>query len=124
MKRRHSHHKKKCLPGYNCNGRIWIENNGETFLGFGRVVLLEQIHEQGSISKAARTMQMSYKQAWTLIDSMNRQASEVLVTTSKGGKGGGGAKLTEAGQKAIVDFKKLHKKLKAFLVKETKKLGW
>ena len=91
-------------------------------MGFGRVVLLERIHEHGSISEAARSMKMSYKHAWDLIDSMNRQAAKPLVTTSKGGKGGGGASLTEAGEKAISDFATLHERLTAFLEQETKKL--
>ena len=124
MKKRHSAKKsKKARPGYSCNGRIWIENNGETFLGFGRVVLLENIRDQGSIAKAARIMQMSYKHAWDLIDSMNRQAPEPLVTTCKGGKGGGGATLTAAGTRAIDNFKNLQEELQIFLATETKKLG-
>jgi len=124
MKKKHSSKgRKQSQPGYHCRGRIWIEHNGETFLGFGRVVLLERIHMHGSISKAARSMEMSYKHAWDLIDSMNRQAGNPLVTTSKGGKGGGGAQLTETGKRAIKDFAHLHQRLTAFLEKETKKLG-
>lgn len=124
MKRRHSSQdKKQVRPGYRCNGRIWIENNSETFLGFGRVVLLERIREHGSISKAARSMKMSYKHAWDLVDSMNRQAGKPLVATSKGGTGGGGANLTEAGEKAISDFRALYERLTVFLEQETKKLG-
>ncbi len=124
MKKRHtSRGTKQSQPGYHCRGRIWIENNGETFLGFGRVVLLERIHEHGSISQAARSMEMSYKHAWDLIDSMNRQAGQPLVSTSKGGRGGGGAKLTAAGQKAIKDFIGLQQRLAVFLSQETEKLG-
>jgi len=110
--------------GYHCSGRIWIENNGETFLGFGRIVLLEKILEYGSISAAARSMKMSYKHAWDLIDSMNRQAGQPLVATSKGGKGGGGTRLTEAGEEAISAFKKLQKKFTQFLDQESKKLNF
>ncbi|MFW8601824.1 winged helix-turn-helix domain-containing protein [Desulfobacterota bacterium M19] len=124
MKKRHASRTiKQAPPGYHCRGRIWIENNGETFLGFGRMVLLERINEHGSISQAARSMEMSYKHAWDLIDSINRQAGQPLVTTSKGGRGGGGARLTAAGQKAIKDFARLHQKLAAFLKQESKKLS-
>lgn len=121
MKKRHGE-KKKTAPGYHCRGRFWIENDGQTFLGYGRVVLLEKIKEQGSISKAARSMKMSYKHAWDLINSMNRQAREPLVTMSKGGKGGGGAQLTAAGEKAVTDFKSLYARLAAFMAKETENL--
>ena len=82
-------------------GRIWLEGADGTFLGHGRVVLLERIKEHGSISQAARSMEMSYKHAWDLLDSMNRQAGCKLVETARGGKSGGGATLTPAGEKAI-----------------------
>ncbi|MCI5166382.1 MAG: LysR family transcriptional regulator [Candidatus Electrothrix sp. GM3_4] len=121
MKKKYSK-KETIRPGLVCKGRIWIENNGETFLGFGRIVLLERVQEYGSISKAARSMKMSYKHAWDLIDSMNRQAKKPLVVTSKGGKGGGGAVLTEAGEMAIDYFNNLHAKLVAFMEQETDNL--
>lgn len=109
-------------PGLNCRGRIWIEKDGQTYLGFGRMVLLEKIREFGSISQAAKAMAMSYKHAWDLVDAMNRQAGEPLVATSKGGKGGGGAHLTEAGELAITQFAGLLNRLDAFLAKETTRL--
>ncbi len=112
----------KYKPGCQCRGKIWIEINGKTFLGIGRVVLLERIHEHGSISKAARSMNMSYKHAWDLIDSMNRQAKKPLVVTSKGGKGGGGAKLTESGVNAVRLFWKIYKRFNEFLNEETEKI--
>ncbi len=67
-------------------------------------------------------MTMSYKQAWDLVDSMNRHADKPLVTTSKGGKDGGGASLTEAGQAAIREFNRLLLRLNAFLAEETSRL--
>ncbi|PLX50712.1 MAG: ModE family transcriptional regulator [Desulfobulbaceae bacterium] len=124
MKKHGAAKKRQVIPGYACKARIWIENSGETFLGVGRVVLLERIREYGSISAAARSMQMSYKHAWDLIDSMNRQAKTPLVATSKGGKGGGGARLTEAGEQATRHFAELQKKLAAFLARQSKNLPW
>jgi len=125
MKRhRSAKNTKQIQTGYHCSGRIWIENNGETFLGFGRILLLEKIREHGSISAAARSMKMSYKHAWDLVDSMNRQAGKKLVATSKGGKGGGGTQVTEAGKKVISEFKTLQKKFALFLQQETKKLNF
>lgn len=114
--------KGKALPGFRCQGRLWIEEGGETFLGHGRVVLLQRIKEHGSISAAAKSMQMSYRHAWDLVDSMNRHASQSLVSTSKGGKGGGGAQLTEAGEAAIALFDRLQERLKQFLAEETARL--
>lgn len=103
---------------YELKGRIWIEGRDGTFLGFGRVALLEKIKEYGSISEAAKSMNMSYRHAWELIDSINRQAKSPLVETSTGGKGGGGAILTEAGERAVTTFWKIYGRFKRFLEKE------
>ena len=104
--------------GYELKGRMWIEGASGTFLGYGRVVLLERISEFGSISKAAKSMGMSYRHAWELVDSINRQARRPLVETSVGGKKGGGAKLTEAGKEAVEGFWNIYEKFKHFLEKE------
>ena len=104
--------------GYELKGRMWIDGANGTFLGYGRVVLLERIAEFGSISKAAKSMGMSYRQAWELVDSINSQAGRPLVETSVGGKKGGGTKLTEAGREAIEGFWNIYKKFKNFLTKE------
>lgn len=104
---------------YRVRGKLWIEGPEGTFLGFGRVVLLERIREHGSISAAARSMKMSYRHAWKLVDSMNRQGRSPLVVTSTGGRGGGGTTLTGTGEKAITAFRSAWRKLEGFLEKHT-----
>ena len=90
--------------GYRLRGRLWVDSPDGTFLGYGRVVLLERVREHGSISAAARSMDMSYRHAWDLIDSMNRLSRRPLVEKTAGGRGGGGAVLTAAGERAISGF--------------------
>jgi molybdate transport system regulatory protein len=114
--------RKHARPGPGFRGRIWIDGNEGTFIGHGRVVLLERIIEHGSITKAAKSMEMSYRRAWDLVDSMNRQAKRPFVELSTGGKGGGGACVTDAGKKAIKVFWKFHDDLQAFLKREESKL--
>jgi molybdate transport system regulatory protein len=63
-------------------------------------------------------MDMSYRHAWELVDSINRQASQPLVKTSIGGKRGGGTVLTEAGKKAVRNFWEIYEKFRHFLDKE------
>ncbi len=99
---------------YRLHGRVWIDGPEGTFLGYGRVVLLERIRQHGSISAAARSMNMSYRHAWDLVESMNRQAPAPLVISRAGGRGGGGARLTEAGERAIRLFRDAWNAYKAF----------
>lgn len=108
-------------PGF--RGRVWIDGPEGTFIGHGRAVLLERIIEHGSITKAAKSMDMAYRHAWDLVDSMNRQAKELFVEVATGGKGGGGARVTKAGEQAIRTFWRFHKDLQTFLKREEKKLG-
>jgi molybdate transport system regulatory protein len=105
---------------YSFMGRVWIEGKEGTFLGYGRVVLLERIKQYGSISEAAKSMNMSYRHAWELVDSMNHQSGRPLVETATGGKGGGGARLTEAGERAIELFWNFHNNFRKFLKQEMK----
>jgi molybdate transport system regulatory protein len=103
-------------------GRVWIDGLEGTFIGHGRAVLLERIIEHGSITKAAKSMDMAYRHAWDLVDSMNRQAKEPFVEVATGGKGGGGARVTKAGERAIKLFWRFHSDFQSFLKREGKKL--
>ncbi|MCC6600002.1 MAG: winged helix-turn-helix domain-containing protein [Crocinitomicaceae bacterium] len=102
--------------------RCWVFSDGMKFLGPGRIELLELIEESGSISQAARTMGMSYKKAWVMIDEMNRMGSVPYVIPVKGGPHGGGSELTEAGKKVVKLYQKLMDKIDAVVVKEHKLL--
>ncbi|WP_353683436.1 LysR family transcriptional regulator [Thermodesulfovibrio sp. 3907-1M] len=110
-----------CITGsgkqgdYELKGKIWIEGKEGTFLGYGRIALLEKIKQYGSISKAAKALNMSYRQAWRLINSMNRQAGTPFVETQVGGQSGGGTKITEAAEKAIEQFLRIQEDFKKFL---------
>lgn len=84
--------------------RLWIEGKDSTFLGNGRIELLEAIKETGSISGASRSMNMSKSKASKLVEAMNGEANNALVVSSTGGKNGGGAMLTEDGEKMIKNF--------------------
>lgn len=103
-------------------GRFWIEGPHGTFLGNGRVRLLEKVREYGSISAAARAMKMSYRRAWNLIDAINQQSTAVIVETSTGGKGGGGAVLTERGEQAIQLFWSAHRDFEAYMALKNQNL--
>lgn len=105
-------------PG--CRGHIWIDGKDGTFIGYGRVALLEKIREFGSITKAAKSLNISYRHAWELIDSMNQQARKPFIETLTGGKGGGGTRLTDEGEQAIVVFHKFSEDFQRFLEQKEK----
>ncbi len=69
--------------------------------GPGKADLLEGIRETGSIAAAGRRMGMSYKRAWYLVEAMNGHFDLPLVEASKGGKSGGGARLTQLGEDVL-----------------------
>ena len=84
---------------------------GERAFGPGKAELLEHIIAEGSISKAAKAMEMSYSRAWQLVDAMKKDFKKPLVELSTGGKKGGGAVLTKTGQEVLSLFRKMEQQL-------------
>lgn len=107
---------------YKIEVRLWIEETEGPFLGIGKIWLLENIKKTGSITNASKEMKMAYRQAWQLVEEMNQRAESPLVEKLLGGKGGGGARLTEAGERAIQTFYEIEKRIKDFAQKETEQL--
>ena len=103
--------------------RHWVFIDDLKFFGPGRLELLEHIEETGSIAKAAKLMNMSYKKAWLMVDEMNTYAKSPYVVTQKGGQHGGGTLLTEAGKKVVEAYKKLDAKLLAVIEAEKELLA-
>ncbi|WP_233237175.1 winged helix-turn-helix domain-containing protein [Bordetella sp. LUAb4] len=83
--------------------RLRIRHHDLLAIGPGKVDLLEAISEHGSIAAAARSMGMSYRRAWLLIDELNRALREPATHSGHGGASGGGSGLTPVGE-AIVNL--------------------
>ena len=79
---------------------------GDRF-GPGKAELLERIRDTGSIAAAGRGMGMSYKRAWSLVEGLNAMFRDPLVTSARGGPGGGGAMLTPTGEAVLARFRAL-----------------
>ena len=94
---------------------MWLETESGILLGRGRLKLLMAINEYGSINKATKSIGMSYKKAWKLIDQLNENAPLPVVIKSTGGKGGGGTSITEFGLQIIKNFESINRKCEAFL---------
>ena len=84
-------------------------------IGPGKIRLLELIGEKGSISEAARSMNMSYRRAWLLIDSINTMFEEPVITTQIGGYGRGGASLTDFGRSVVEQYRSFESECESLL---------
>lgn len=104
------------------DSRIWLTIGNESFLGQGKIELLEKIKEYGSLRKAAGEMKMSYRKAWDSINKINYLAGKPLVILKRGGKDGGITEITEAGEKAMFIFKQLREEVTILLEKQTNSL--
>lgn len=82
-------------------------------IGHGKIELLEHIATFGSISAAARKMEMSYKRAWDLVEEMNQIFGKPVVSAQTGGRRGGGAQLTQVGLAIVSRFRAIERAAEA-----------
>src|SRR6476620_2860283 len=87
--------------------RLRVMWGNDIAMGPGKVELLKHIQSSGSILKAAKGINMSYMRAWKLLKTMEKCFNQPLVAKSRGGKGGGNAQLTPAGEKALALYEKM-----------------
>lgn len=91
--------------------RFRLDFGAACAIGHGKIQLLEGIERTGSLSQAARDMDMSYRRAWLLLDSLNNSFDMPVAGTAAGGKGGGGAVLTEFGKELVAAYRNLEAEL-------------
>lgn len=84
-------------------------------MGPGKADLLQAIEAEGSITGAARHMGMSYRRAWLLVEVMNASFRSPLVAAARGGRRGGGARLTPLGRDALKRYRAMEAKAAATL---------
>lgn len=82
-----------------------VDFGSKRSIGPGKIRLLEEIGRSGSISQAGRSLGMSYRRAWLLIDDLNRLFRQPVVRAKTGGSQGGGAALTEFGAGLVRDYR-------------------
>lgn len=91
-------------------------------IGPGKIALLESIQSTGSIAAAARAMDMDYKRAWVLIDSLNQAFKSPCVERVMGGAGGGGAKLTALGLEILKLYRSVEGQIDAIGIEDLQAL--
>ena len=87
--------------------RLRITAGGVIAIGPGKIQLLEAIGETGSITAAAKHLDMSYRRAWLLLDELNKALERPAVDSAKGGSHGGGSALTEVGMQVIALYRRV-----------------
>lgn len=91
--------------------KVRIDFDDAHSVGPGKIALLERMRDCGSLSQAARELDMSYRRAWQLLDSLNTSFNEPVIVTSIGGKGGGGSEITKFGLTLIDSYRALEKEM-------------
>ena len=92
-----------------------IAHQGQTLGNPRHIALLEAVAQTGSISQAAKVVGVSYKTAWDSIEAMNQLAGAPLVLRAVGGKGGGGATLSEQAQRLVHNYRHIEAEHQRFL---------
>ena len=87
--------------------KVWLEINGNLVFGSGKLLILKAVHETGSINKAAEKLGMSYRHAWSYIQTAEQRLGKPLLIKTRGGKDGGGAELTEYAKELIKKFESI-----------------
>lgn len=100
--------------------RIDFTNGSQ--IGHGKIKLLELIAIHGSISRAAKEMNMSYRRAWLLADETNRMFKTPVLEKQHGGAGGGAARLTSFGHAVVGHYRAIEAQSMKLFTKQLREL--
>lgn len=99
-------------------GKHWLNIHGKPLFGEGRMDLLKAVRETGSILQAAKKTGIQYKRAWILLHDAEQRLGAKLLSSGRGGAGGGGTSITPLAEtllniweKSENDFIKMLEKL-------------
>ena len=115
-----------CLHRYNDSSlmkvkfKIWMEQDGSVAFAEGRRMLLEAVDRLGSLNAAAKELGMSYRAAWGKIKATEKALGLKLLDVTTGGKGGGGAKLTDEARELVSLYNGYMQKISLIAEKEFK----
>ena len=87
--------------------RLRVTTGDVIAIGPGKITLLEAIADTGSITAAAKSLDMSYRRAWLLLDELNRSLKKPAIDSAQGGQAGGGSVVTPAGHELIELYRRV-----------------
>jgi molybdate transport system regulatory protein len=91
---------------FNMGAELSFYREEELFLGSIQIRLLKQVAKDGSINSAAKNLKMSYQHAWHILNKLNELSPVPIVLRQKGGKDGGGCRISPYGMKLIRTYEK------------------
>lgn len=94
--------------------KIWLEADGRLCFGTGKAKILRAVEETGSLSQAARRLDMSYRRAWSSVRAVEERLGRPLLVRRRGGREKGGACLTQYAQDLLAWFEDLDKDVRGF----------
>ena len=86
--------------------KLALDDN-DTLLGPGKIALLQAIQKEHSLSQAAKSINMSYRRAWLLIQELNESLKDPVLISKSGGRSGGGSELTTTANQIIHVYEQL-----------------
>lgn len=110
--------KKPASPSPRTSFRLRVTSGDDIAVGPGKVDLLEAIEATGSITAAARSLGMSYRRAWLLVDATNRCLVRPAVATAAGGDNGGGTVLTPLGVELVRRYRALERETESSVARK------
>jgi molybdate transport system regulatory protein len=88
-----------------------LRGGGRLPVGRDRIAMLQAVAAHGSITAAAKALGYSYKAVWDGLAAINNLLPRPALLTQSGGRGGGGAILTEEGHQLVTAFHRLEERL-------------
>jgi molybdate transport system regulatory protein len=98
--------------------KIWLEHEGKLIFGLGKCGILKAVAKYGSLNTAAKKLGMSYRSVWSHINAVEKRFGRALLIKTKGGKNGGGARLTPFADKLVERFVKIETDIKKYADKK------
>ena len=107
-------HQRIVAGGPEVRTKVWFEATGKRVFGSGIARLLAAIDQLGTLTAAAKDVNMSYRYAWQLLRTAEAHLGEALVIRQAGGPTGGGTALTDPGRHALTVFEQLNRDVADF----------
>jgi len=107
--------------GIDIRCKVWLEKDGRMAFGKGRALLLKALAEEGSLAKAAKRLNMSYRAAWGKLRASEEHLGMKLA--ERGPEGRHGMVLTEAGRRMLDDYEGLLSETQEFLARQAERFA-